>query len=83
MDYRALGHSGVKVHAPGFGAGNEQQLRDNLGAIEQAFDARQTTRIDVASAVMPPYPCYPNWNGMFAEHNPPPVPFTVPTESPA
>jgi hypothetical protein len=34
-------------------------------------------------AVMPPYPYYPYWNGMFTERNPPPVPFNVPTEPPA
>jgi aryl-alcohol dehydrogenase-like predicted oxidoreductase len=65
------------------GARNEQQLRDNLGAIGWALDAAQVARLDAASAVMPPYPYYPYWNGMFAERNPPPVPFTIPTESPA
>jgi aryl-alcohol dehydrogenase-like predicted oxidoreductase len=65
------------------GARNEQQLRDNLGAIGWALDAAQVARLDAASAVMPPYPYYPYWNGMFAERNPPPVPFTVPTESQA
>jgi hypothetical protein len=30
-------------------------------------------RLDAASAVMPPYPYYPYWNGPFAERNPPPV----------
>ncbi len=65
------------------GARNEQQLRDNLGAAGGALDAAQVARLDAASAVMPPYPYYPYWNGMFAERNPPPVPFTIPTESPA
>ncbi|WP_426701057.1 aldo/keto reductase [Rhodanobacter sp. Col0626] len=65
------------------GARNEQQLHDNLGAIGWALDAGQVARLDTASAVMPPYPYYPYWNGMFAERNPPPVPFIVPTESPA
>ena len=62
------------------GARNEQQLRDNLGAVGWALDAAQVARLDAASAVMPPYPYYPYWNGMFAERNPPPVPFNVATE---
>jgi hypothetical protein len=37
-------------------------------------------RLDAASAVMPPYPYYPYWNGMFAERNPPPVPTSLPAE---
>jgi len=65
------------------GARNEQQLRDNLGAVGWALDAAQVARLDAASAVMPSYPYYPYWNGMFAERNPPPVPFNVPTEPPA
>ncbi|MFC5436334.1 aldo/keto reductase [Rhodanobacter umsongensis] len=65
------------------GARNEQQLRDNLGAVGWTLDAAQVARLDAASAVMPPYPYYPYWNGMFAERNPPPVPFNVPTEPPA
>lgn len=65
------------------GARNEQQLRDNLGAVGWALDAAQAARLDAASALMPPYPYYPYWNGMFAERNPPPVPFVLPTESPA
>ncbi len=55
------------------GARIEQQLRDNLGAAGWALDAGQVARLDAASAVMPPYPYYPYWNGMFAERNPPPV----------
>ena len=62
------------------GARNEAQLRDNLGAIGWTLDAAQVARLDAASAVMPPYPYYPYWNGMFAERNPPPVPFNTPTE---
>jgi aryl-alcohol dehydrogenase-like predicted oxidoreductase len=65
------------------GARNELQLRDNLGAVGWALDAAQVARLDAASAVMPPYPCYPYWNGMFAERNPPPVPFNVTTDPPA
>ena len=64
------------------GARNEQQLHDNLGAIGWTLDAPQIAQLDAASAAMPPYPYYPYWNGMFAERNPPPVPFNVPTELP-
>ena len=62
------------------GARNEAQLRDNLGAIGWTLDAAQIARLDGASAVVPPYPYYPYWNGMFAERNPPPVPFNIATE---
>lgn len=60
------------------GARNEQQLRDNLGAIGWALDAAQIDRLDAASAVIPPYPYYPYWNGMFTERNPPAVPIQLP-----
>ncbi|HWX66800.1 MAG TPA: aldo/keto reductase [Rhodanobacter sp.] len=65
------------------GARNEAQLRDNLDAVGWTLDDAQVTRLDAASAVTPPYPYYPYWNGMFAERNPPSVPFNVPTESQA
>jgi aryl-alcohol dehydrogenase-like predicted oxidoreductase len=55
------------------GARNEAQLRDNLGAAGWALDAEQMRLLDDASRVIPPYPYYPYWNGMFAERNPPPV----------
>jgi aryl-alcohol dehydrogenase-like predicted oxidoreductase len=55
------------------GARNEEQLRQNLGAIGWMLSADQERRLDTASAVMPPYPYYPYWNGPFAERNPPPV----------
>lgn len=60
------------------GARNEAQLKDNLGAVGWALDAAQMACLDAASAVMPPYPYYPYWNGMFAERNPPPVPALPP-----
>ncbi len=60
------------------GARNEAQLRQNLGAIGWSLDAAQIARLDAASAVTPPYPYYPYWNGMFAEINPPPVPVITP-----
>lgn len=56
------------------GARNEAQLRQNLGADGWSLDAAQIARLDAASAVVPPYPYYPYWNGMFTELNPPPVP---------
>lgn len=55
------------------GARNEEQLRHNLGAVGWNLDADQIARLDTASAVTPPYPYYPYWNGQFAERNPPPV----------
>jgi aryl-alcohol dehydrogenase-like predicted oxidoreductase len=60
------------------GARNETQLRDNLGAVGWSLDEAHMARLDAASAVMPPYPYYPYWNGMFAERNPPPVPAALP-----
>jgi aryl-alcohol dehydrogenase-like predicted oxidoreductase len=56
------------------GARNEEQLRQNLGAAGWKLDDAQVARLDAASAVTPPYPYYPYWNGQFAERNPPPVP---------
>lgn len=55
------------------GARTEQQLRENLGAIGWALTAEQVAVLDRASAVTPPYPYYPYWNGQFAERTPPPV----------
>ena len=55
------------------GARNEDQLRENLGAIGWNLTRDQVARLDAASAVTPPYPYYPYWNGQFSERNPPPV----------
>ena len=55
------------------GARNEAQLRQNLGAIDWNLSHDQITRLDAASAVTPPYPYYPYWNGQFAERTPPAV----------
>lgn len=55
------------------GARNEQQLTQNLGAAGWSLTPAQIARLDTASHVIPPYPYYPYWNGMFAERNPPPV----------
>jgi aryl-alcohol dehydrogenase-like predicted oxidoreductase len=56
------------------GARNEEQLRENLGAVGWNLSPEQMTKLDAASAVTPPYPYYPYWNGQFAERNSPPVP---------
>lgn len=55
------------------GARNEEQLRQNLGAIGWSLSAEHMKKLDGASAVTPPYPHYPYWNGMFSERNPPAV----------
>jgi aryl-alcohol dehydrogenase-like predicted oxidoreductase len=55
------------------GARNESQLRENLGAVGWSLSAQHMARLDAASAVTPPYPYYPYWNGQFAERTPPPV----------
>jgi aryl-alcohol dehydrogenase-like predicted oxidoreductase len=56
------------------GARDERQLRENLGAVDWSLSAEQVAKLDRASAVTPPYPYYPYWNGMFAERSPIPVP---------
>ena len=55
------------------GARNEQQLRQNLDAVGWNLSRAQVAQLDAASAVTPPYPYYPYWNGQFAERNPPAV----------
>jgi aryl-alcohol dehydrogenase-like predicted oxidoreductase len=55
------------------GARNEQQLRQNLDAVGWNLSSEQVEKLDVASAVTPPYPYYPYWNGQFTERNPPAV----------
>jgi aryl-alcohol dehydrogenase-like predicted oxidoreductase len=56
------------------GARNEEQLRQNLGAIGWSLTPEQIERLSQASKVEPPYPYYPYWNGQFSERTPPPVP---------
>jgi Aldo/keto reductase family len=56
------------------GARNEEQLRQNLGAVGWNLSAEQIAKLDTASAVTPPYPYYPYWNGQFSERNPAPFP---------
>ena len=55
------------------GARNEEQLRQNLDAVGWNLSSEQVAKLDVASAVTPPYPYYPYWNGQFTERNPPAV----------
>jgi aryl-alcohol dehydrogenase-like predicted oxidoreductase len=50
------------------GARNEEQLRQNLGAIGWALTAEQVARLDAASAVAPTYPYWHQRH--FAERNP-------------
>jgi aryl-alcohol dehydrogenase-like predicted oxidoreductase len=54
------------------GARNEEQLRDNLGAIGWNLTAEQVAKLDAASAVPVAYP-YWHQHSNFAERNPPPV----------
>lgn len=56
------------------GARNEEQLRQNLGAIGWNLTADQIARLDKASAVTPPYPYYPYYRlPDFTRLNPPAV----------
>jgi aryl-alcohol dehydrogenase-like predicted oxidoreductase len=53
------------------GARNEQQLRDNLGAVGWNLTRDQVARLDAASQVTP---VYPYWHQRsYGERNPPPV----------
>jgi diketogulonate reductase-like aldo/keto reductase len=50
------------------GARNEEQLRQNLGAVGWSLTPEQVARLDAASAVTPAYPHYPYWReGGFRE----------------
>ncbi|MFH1804120.1 MAG: aldo/keto reductase [Pseudomonadota bacterium] len=54
------------------GARNEQQLRDNLGAIGWSLSDEQMARLDTVSKRQPPYPYYPYYiQDGFARLNPP------------
>src|SRR5690606_29367940 len=56
------------------GARNEDQLRQNLGAVGWSLDAEQVARLDQASHKTAAYPYYPYWHQAgFAERNPAPV----------
>ena len=57
------------------GARNEEQLRQNLGAVGWTLTADQIARLDAASALTPPYPYYPYYRlPDFTRLNPPAVP---------
>ncbi|MCC7251175.1 aldo/keto reductase [Hyphomicrobium sp.] len=53
------------------GARNEEQLRQNLGAVGWSLTPEQIAKLDAASAVTLPYPYW--HQRFFAERNPPPV----------
>ena len=53
------------------GARNEEQLRENLGAVDWSLTAEQVAKLDAASATPLAYP-YWHQKG-FAERNPSPV----------
>ncbi|MEY9560787.1 aryl-alcohol dehydrogenase-like predicted oxidoreductase [Sinorhizobium fredii] len=56
------------------GARNEEQLRQNLGAVGWSLSAEQIARLDAASATTAPYPHFPYYRQEgFARINPPPV----------
>ncbi|MGY6247046.1 aldo/keto reductase [Bosea thiooxidans] len=56
------------------GARNEQQLRDNLGAVGWSLTAEQVARLDAASERTAPYPYFPyRRQEAFARLNPPVV----------
>jgi aryl-alcohol dehydrogenase-like predicted oxidoreductase len=60
-----------------FGARNEEQLRQNLGAVGWNLSPEQVARLDAASAVTP---VYPYWHQrQFLERNPAPVPLAEET----
>jgi len=54
------------------GARNEEQLRDNLGAVGWNLTADQVARLDAASATTLPYP-YWHQRFEYSDRNPPPV----------
>jgi aryl-alcohol dehydrogenase-like predicted oxidoreductase len=54
------------------GARNEEQLRQNLGAVGWNLTPAQVAKLDAASAVPLPYP-YWHQRGTFSDRNPPPV----------
>jgi aryl-alcohol dehydrogenase-like predicted oxidoreductase len=58
-----------------FGARNEEQLRQNLGAVGWNLSAEQIAKLDAASDVTP---VYPYWHQrQFLERNPAPVPLAA------
>jgi aryl-alcohol dehydrogenase-like predicted oxidoreductase len=62
-----------------FGARNEEQLRQNLGAVGWNLSTEQVAKLDAASEVTP---VYPYWHQrQFLERNPAPVPLAKKTGS--
>jgi len=60
-----------------FGARNEEQLRQNLGAVGWNLSAEQVAKLDAAGEVTP---VYPYWHQrQFVERNPAPVPLAEKT----
>lgn len=60
------------------GARNEDQLRQNLGAVGWELTTDQLARLDAASALTPPYPYYPYYRlPDFTRLNPPAVPIAA------
>jgi aryl-alcohol dehydrogenase-like predicted oxidoreductase len=55
-----------------FGARNEEQLRQNLGAVGWSLTAEQVAKLDSASAMPIAYP-YWHQRQTYGERNPPPV----------
>jgi aryl-alcohol dehydrogenase-like predicted oxidoreductase len=55
------------------GARNEEQLKQNLGAVGWKLSAEQIARLDAASAVQLPYPYWHQRVTIGPERNPPPV----------
>ncbi|MNY73936.1 Aldo/keto reductase family protein [compost metagenome] len=54
------------------GARNEEQLRQNLGAVGWSLTKEQIAKLDTASAVTAPYPHFPYYRqDGFAKLNPP------------
>ena len=54
------------------GARNEEQLKQNLGAVGWNLTSEQIEKLDAASAVQPAYPVW-HQRSTFPERNPPPV----------
>jgi aryl-alcohol dehydrogenase-like predicted oxidoreductase len=55
------------------GARNEDQLRENLGAVDFTLSTEQVARLDAASHRTAAYPYWHQWK-TFSERSPSPVP---------
>jgi len=55
------------------GARNEEQLKENLGAVGWSLTSSQINALDAASSITP---AYPYWHQQQFPRNPPPVPWT-------